>query len=439
MTGVRNSKWFGLVICLAFFVAAGPAQQSNKQDIPDAPSAVRPAQPLPAAPPPSSRPETPAPTSDQPPLPQPTGPAPRSDDSSSPPPFNVKTVPEGGATADQSQPQAVSQDLYRIVTNVNQVMVPVTVKDESGKLVSGLTSKDFQVLENGVKQNMNFFTDSPFALSAAVIFDFGMPDTAIQKINQTFPALEGAFSQYDEVSLYTYGGNVSKMTDFTAVGKKLTATLNDLKLARGRNNGPAVTSGPFGPQGPVINGVPTDPGAPVVSTPPRESHVLNDAILAAALDLGKRDKTRRKIIFIISEGREYRSSASYRDVMKVLLTNGVLVYGIGVEGAAIPVYGKLQKLHLPGQGTGNILPKYASATGGEVFTEFSREAIESVYSRAIGDARNQYTLGYATRSTPSSAYREIEVKVARPDCADYSAPCVRVYARGGYYPLPPGR
>ena len=229
------------------------------------------------------------------------------------------------------------------------------------------------------------------------------------------------------------------MTDFTAVGKKLTATLNDLKLARGRNNGPAVTSGPFGPQGPVINGVPTDPGAPVVSTPPRESHVLNDAILAAALDLGKRDKTRRKIIFIISEGREYRSSASYRDVMKVLLTNGVLVYGIGVEGAAIPVYGKLQKLHLPGQGTGNILPKYASATGGEVFTEFSREAIENVYSRAIGDARNQYTLGYATRSTPSSAYREIEVKVAKPDCADYSAPCVRVYARGGYYPLPPGR
>ena len=68
---------------------------------------------------------------------------------------------------------------------------------------------------------------------------------------------------------------------------------------------------------------------------------------------------------------------------------------------------------------------------GEVFTEFSREAIESVYARAIGDARNQYTLGYATRSTPSSAYREIEVKVAKPDCADYSAPCVRVYARGG--------
>jgi VWFA-related protein len=155
--------------------------------------------------------------------------------------------------------------------------------------------------------------------------------------------------------------------------------------------------------------------------------------------LGKRDKARRRIIFIISEGRELRSSAGYRDVLKVLLTNNILVYGIGVESAAIPVYGKLQKLRIPGQGYNNILPKYASATGGEVFNEFSKEDIEGIYAKAIGDARNQYTLGYATKSTPSSVYRQIEVKVAKPDCADYGAPCVKVYARDGYYPLPPGR
>jgi VWFA-related protein len=258
-------------------------------------------------------------------------------------------------------------------------------------------------------------------------------------VNRTFPALEGAFSQFDEVSLYTYGGSVSQVSDFRAVGAKLTSALNDLKQVRGRNNGPAVTGGPFGPQGPTINGVPTTPGAPITATPPREAHVLNDAVLEAALDLGRREKARRKIIFIISEGREFRSNASYSDVLRVLLTNNILVYGVGVESAAIPVYGKLQKLHLPGQGTGNILPKYASATGGEIFNEFSKDDIEAVYARAINDARYQYTLGYLTRSTPSSVYRQIEVKVAKPDCADYSAPCVRVYARDGYYPLPPGR
>jgi VWFA-related protein len=165
-----------------------------------------------------------------------------------------------------------------------------------------------------------------------------------------------------------------------------------------------------------------------VVTPAKESHVLNDAILAAAMDLSKRERTRRKIIFIISDGREYRSDASYRDVLRVLLSNGILVYGIGVESAAIPGYNKISKLHLPLQGYSDILPKYANATGGEIFTEFSRDAIESAYARAVGDARNLYTVGYATRATPSSTYRQIEVKVARPD--------LKVYAKDGYYPAP---
>ncbi len=348
----------------------------------------------------------------------------------------ISTVPEGGATPDHNTGQ---DNLYRIVTNVNQVLIPVMVKDASGRLSSDLVPKDFSVYEDGVKQNLNFFTKDPFWLSAAVIFDLGMPDVDLQKVNQTFSALEGSFSQFDEVSVYTYSSTVSKVTDFATVGKRLTAVLNDLKLVRGRNNGPPLLGGPMSSRGPVINGQPVDPQAPIVITPPREAHVLNDAVLQAALELGKRDRTRRKIIFIVSDGRELRSEASYGDVLKVLLTNGISVYGVGVGGSAIPVYGKLQKLHVPRLGTGDILPKYANATGGEVFTEFSRDAIESTYAQAMNDARNQYTLGYLARAIPSSRYREIEVKVARPDCGDYAPPCIRTYAKGGYYPAPPGR
>jgi VWFA-related protein len=428
---MRVGGSFSRVAIVVFMglLASAAFSQDKKQDIPDAPSAVRPPQPLPTLPPAQEQPTEPPPTQPK----TPSGDL----DPTAPIPFNIKTVPEGGATPDK--PMATTDDLYRIVRNVNQVMVPVMVKDQSGKLVSGLTAKDFKVLENGTNQAMNYFTSDPFPLSAAIIFDFSMSDTAIQKVNRTFSALQGAFSQFDEIALYTYGSSVSQASDFNAVGSRLNAALNDLKQVSGRNNGPAVTSGPFGPQGATINGVPTSPGAPIAATPPREAHVLNDAVLEAALDLGKRDKARRKIIFIISEGRELRSNAGYSDVLKVLLTNNILVYGVGVESAAIPVYGKLQKLRIPGQGYNNILPKYASATGGEVLNEFSKEDIESVYAKVIGDARNQYTLGYATKSTPSSVYRQIEVKVAKPDCADYSAPCIRVYARDGYYPLPPGR
>jgi VWFA-related protein len=253
----------------------------------------------------------------------------------------------------------------------------------------------------------------------------------VQKVNQTFSALEGAFSPYDEVAIYTYSSTVGRVADFSAVGKKLTGVLDGLKSVTGRSNGPPVVDGPLGPGGPIINGIPIDPNEPHVRTPPQESHVLNDAILAAALDLSKRDKTRRRIIFVISDGREMRSTASYRDVLKVLLTNGIAVYGIGVGGAAMPGYGTMQKLHLPRMGYGDILPRYANATAGEFFPEMTRNSIETAYTRAAGEARNQYTLGYVARATPSEAYRQIEVTVARPD--------VKVFAKDGYYPAPPGR
>jgi len=421
----RMAKALGavaLVFGLASGMMAAPQQEQPKQSIPDAPSATRPfpSAPLPSNPAPP-RPNQ-APPTEANPLPEPTyapGVA---------PPFKVTTVPQDGTTAERSPG---NDELYRIVANVNQVLVPVRVKDDSGRLVNGLLPKDFTVYEDGKKQTLNFFTTDPFALSAAVIFDVGMQDVAVQKVNQTFSALQGAFSQFDEVSLYTYSTSVSKVTDFAAVGRRLTAALDSLKTVSGRSNGPPVTSGPLGPQGPTVNGVPIDPGSPRVITPAKEAHVLNDAIVAAALDLSKRDRARRKVIFIISDGREYGSNASYRDTLKLLLSNGILLYAVAVEGSAIPGYGQMQKLHVPLMssrvGYSDVLPRYANATGGEVLTGFSRDAIETTYARTLGDARNLYTLGYLTHSTPSSTHREIEVRVARPD--------LKVTAKEGYYPV----
>lgn len=432
-----------MALCLFSGTIAAQQQEQSKQDIPDAPSASR---PFPNVPPTGHAPQDQAPPNQAPsnqappaqaPLPPnqapPTSSAPAEEPIYAPgvspePSFKVTTVPAGGATAERGPG---SEELYKIVTNVNQVLVPVMVKDDSGRLVNGLLSRDFSVYEDGKKQNLNFFTTDPFALSAAVIFDVGMPDVAVQKVNQTFSALEGAFSQFDEVSLYTYSTSVTKVTDFAAVGKRLTAALDSLKTVTGSNNGPPVVSGPMGPQGPIVNGVPIDAGAPRTINPPKESHVLNDAIVAAAVDLRKRDRARRKVIFIITDGREYGSNASYSDTLKVLLSTGIQVYGVAVEGSAVPVYGQLQKLHVPLTGSrlgySNILPKYASATGGEIFSGFSRDAIETTYARTLGDARNQYTLGYLTHSTPSSTHREIDVHVARPD--------LRVTAKEGYYPV----
>ena len=176
------------------------------------------------------------------------------------------------------------------------------------------------------------------------MLDTDIADVVLQKVNQTYSSLVGAFSPYDEVALYTYSSTVSQVTDFNGRATKLTAALNQLKTVRGRNNGPPVLGGPLGPQG-------TDgqrsagrrtAGAPV-NTPPREAHVLNDAILRAAIDLSKRERTRRKVIFVISDGRELGSRASYRDVLRLLQTHDIQVKAVVVDTGALPGYRPARK------------------------------------------------------------------------------------------------
>ncbi len=322
-----------------------------------------------------------------------------------------------------------------ISVNVNAVPIPVTVKDATGRLFPGLTIDNFSVYEDGAKQKINLFTSDPFPVSAAIVVDIGMPEIALRKVKDTFAALTGSFSQFDELSIYTYGNTVKQQQDYlAALGDTTNRTLTRIKQVEGRSSGPTA----YNPMtvGPSVNGRVFDQGQQrnqIETAPPKDaepSRVLNDALLQAAIDLGHRAKARRRVIFIISDGRESGSRASYKDVLKVLLTNNVSVYGVAVDAAAIPGYNKLAKIRLPRQGYSNVLPKYASATGGEIFREFTVEALESSYGSAMEEARSQYTLVYNSEATKSSTYRKIEVRVS-----GYGS-SLKVYARDGYYPVP---
>ncbi len=326
-----------------------------------------------------------------------------------------------------------SRDDFTIKKVVNLVVVPVTVKDSDGRLVEGLLKKDFSVMEEGEQQQIRYFTSDPFPLSVALVLDSNLPEQTMRKVKETLPALAGAFSDFDEVGVFTYGNSVTERLDFSGAGDQLSTALRRSEVElQGRNDGPPVVSGPMtGGPSPSVNGKPFDPGKPHITNIRRESSVLNDAILAAATALAKRERSRRKIIFVISDGMELGSNASYSDVLKVLLSNEIAVYAIGVDSAAIPGYNTLQNIRIPRIGASNVLGRYVNATGGWPFAEFSKEGIEEAYSRVTEQARNQYTLGYSARLTAANNYRSIEVVVHRPG--------LLVRAKAGYYPLPPGR
>src|SRR5262249_59519373 len=108
------------------------------------------------------------------------------------------------------------------------------------------------------------------------------------------------------------------------------------------------------------------------------------------------------------------SHASYNEVLRVPLSNNIAVCALGVDMAAMPIYDKLNRFRLPGFGYGNILPLYASNTGGQAFAQFDQQSIEQAYSKITDSARNQNTLVYYAKTTASNGFRLIDVHVHRP-------------------------
>lgn len=348
-------------------------------------------------------------------------------------------APQQGNIAPPDQPTSgsgSSSAAYTLRTRVNFVLVPVIVKDNKGNLVPGLTWRDFKVFEDGVQQQLTFFTVDPFPLSVAFVIDQSLPEDTMKKVNDALAALQGAFTPYDEIAVYTYASHVSQATGFTgAQSQRLTAVLQRVKSPGSDMQVP----GGYGPmaEGPVINGHTIDPNVtpmhngtfvPII---PHDIHTLNDAILEAANGLSQRGRGRRRIVYVISDGKEHGSTASYKEVIRYLLTNQIAVYGTLVGDSATPVLGFLDKYHLPllsGQlGTDNILPKYTVASGGQLDAELSRNGIERSFAKIAEEVRTQYTLGYNShRSLFDSRYRSIEVQVLRPN--------LTVVSKQGYYP-----
>src|SRR5438132_10949633 len=189
---------------------------------------------------------------------------------------------------------AYPQQEYKIHAKVDLVVVPVTVKGSGDKLIADLKKEDFVVLEDGRPQTVANFTVDPVPLSAAVVVDTGLPPETLTKIQKTFSALAGAFSQFDEVAVYRYDKFVTKMLDFsTAEADQVQIAMNTLREVKPRTtNDSNLPRGPFSTPGPVINGAPVVlPGqvGVVITSPPKITNVLNDAIFTAASDLAKRE------------------------------------------------------------------------------------------------------------------------------------------------------
>jgi VWFA-related protein len=328
----------------------------------------------------------------------------------------------------------LQKDLATFRTTVNYVILPVTVLDKKHQQVAGLTYRDFRVYENNQPQAIRLFSADAVPLSVALVIDQSLPRDTMSKVNKSLAALQGAFTASDEIAVFTYADGVSNPTDFTAALSARVPAVLAASKKEGDYLGVPINSGPFY-GGPRINGQSVDPnldpqrGNSGVGVIPKEIHTLNDAILAAGNALSTRPQGFRRIIYVISDGKESRSKASFREVVRYLESHQISVYGTLVGDSATWGLGYLDKIKLPllPLSPDNILPRYTAQTGGHLYSEFSENGIQRSFADLAALARTQYTIGYYSRvPVLDGKYRTVQVDVTRPN--------LDVSTEKGYYP-----
>lgn len=349
-----------------------------------------------------------------------------------PKPGEVGPVPPTPPPAPEN---ASSNGTFTIRTAVTVVDVPVTVRDKHNREVAGLPWWRFRVYEDNVRQPIWWFTTDAYPLSIALVVDNTLPADVMQQVNASFSAVANSLTPADSVAVVTYSGTGPELvTDFTgAGGQRLPAALEIAKRP-GQEMGVPEMGDPL-TMGPMVNGQQADPAlapqhgnAGPFIMPQRSSHPLNDAILFAAEHLASQPRGRRRIIYVVSDGKNVRSKAGYGEVLEYLQTNNIAVYGTEVGDASLWGIGYLDRLKLPFLQPDNVLPRFALPTGGDVQAELTENGIQNAFVHITESVRTAYTIDYIShQSTLANRRHSIEVRVE-------GLSGLTVDAKSGYYP-----
>ena len=326
-------------------------------------------------------------------------------------------APAQGQNPAPSAQQPQQQPGIRV--QVNQVVVPVTVKDRSGNLVPDLNKNDFRIFEDNVEQRIAYFSADPVPLSLVLLIDNDLKRDDAREVKDSLDAMVAGLSANDEVYVGRFDQYFHEGKGFTSDQDKLLTQLKRTRLDEQPSAGPSSSTITDSPS---INGHSATSDAPrlpetamILKT--QSSKALDDAVYAAAQLLKDRDpeRRRRKIIILVSDGANNpkMNTNKYDTVIKELLRYDIAVYGVGVGSAFFNR--RFERL-----------AKYAKDSGGDVYYGLKREDIEEFYSRVTEEARTQYTLAYTPTGTDRGTdYHSIEVRVRRPG--------LNILTREGYY------
>ena len=342
--------------------------------------------------------------------------------------------------------------LSQFSSRIDLVVVPVSVRDNNGFLLTGLGKDDFTVLEDKRQQYITSFSVDEHPLSAAIVIDDGISGAALNRVVPLLPAAVSAFKPGDEMTSFRYDHLVWRLSEFTSDPEEIRKSFSELKkIADSRpveiEQRPKVYDkiekktpdiikvianlfvlGSIG----APNGTPGSPPTAPAPKPVPTSRTMHSAIYEAAMALQNRPKGHRKIILLVSDGAAIepqisivpgKTFHSFDKNAELLTKNGneIEVYSVNTSGTLL-------------EKEGGTLDAYARASGGDVYGGISTSDMEFAFKRIVEQARTHYVLGYVSNNVAprQGVFRTIVVKSGDPDQKR------KVTYRNGYiqFPIP---
>jgi Ca-activated chloride channel family protein len=264
---------------------------------------------------------------------------------------------------------------------VREVILHATVVDQQRQLVTNLERAAFTAFEDGVPQATTSFhrDDVPVAMGI-VIDNSGSMREKRDKVNQAVLNLIRASNPNDETFVVNFSQDSYLDQDFTS----------DIPLLR-QALGKASTRG---------------------------STALYDAIVASAVHLKNNTRVDRKVLLVITDGRDNASQETLQEAThRLQQENGPTLYAIGLLG---------NELH---QSDSGALKSLADSTGGVAFFPERLDQVDEITRTVAHDIRSQYTIGYKpTNPSQNAGYRVIEVRAQARGLHKLT-----VRTRSGYY------
>jgi Ca-activated chloride channel family protein len=265
------------------------------------------------------------------------------------------------------------QQVFRGGTDV--VLLTITVVDGANRLVAGLDQEDFQIYEDGIKQEPSNFSRQAQPIALSLVMD------SSTSMDLKLPiAHEAASGFIRRLGLR----DVAQIIDFDSQAKILqTFTSDRVALER------AIRA--------------TEAGG---------STSLYNAIYTSLSELKRiRAETgpdlRRQAIVLLSDGEDTSSIVEYNDVLEQAKRSEVVVYAIGIVDKDAARGGGWNQADF-------VLKSLSKETGGLAYTVADIKQLPQVYSQIADELANQYTLAYESRNSKrDGAWRKINIQIAR--------------------------